>query len=99
NHPPRLVSAGEQTTNEMSAMLLQYFPKGQPTRPAIAGKTSPASDPVAEAKAYLQEAKGVINKYDKNGDGKLDAEEIAQIPGAANKSLGDFIKQFDKDGD
>jgi mono/diheme cytochrome c family protein len=99
NHPPKVVTAGEQTINEMSAVLIQFFPKGTPiptTSPAAvaAGGAQPKANPAS----YLDEAKEVIRRFDKDGDGKLSLEEIQQIPGAG-ANIAEVVKRFDRDGD
>lgn len=97
NHPPRQVVAGEQTTNEMSAVLIEYFPKntaGRPTTGPIA-MNAPSASPAA----CLEEARRAIKAYDTDGDGKLSLEEIQKIPAAANQNVEDIIKRFDTNGD
>jgi Ca2+-binding EF-hand superfamily protein len=45
------------------------------------------------------EVKEVIRRLDKDGDGKLDAEELGKIPGLQNQDVKGVVKRFDKDGD
>src|ERR1043165_178479 len=86
NQPPKRVTFGEQTTNEMSAVLLYTMPLA----------------PLAKGNAkrnIAQEAQEVMRRYDTTKDGKLSREEIEQIPAAAKKDIAAFIQRFDKDGD
>ena len=106
NHPPQMISAGEQTTNEMSAVLIQYFPKGiPPVRPTqrrgwqLSGRWDDGSVRKPIRLSYLDEAKEALRLFDKDGDGKLSLEELLQIPGAAGQNIADLVKRFDRDGD
>jgi hypothetical protein len=83
SQPPKRVTYGEQTTNEMAIVLMHIMRKAQP-----AGKRD-----------FLQEAKELIRKHDTNKDGKLDAEEIAKISPGAAREVKQLLNRFDKDGD
>jgi mono/diheme cytochrome c family protein len=83
NQPPKRVVYGEETANEMAIVLLHAFPKGG---------TLYKVD-------FVQEAKAVIRRHDKDGDGKLDAEELGKIPGLKDQDVQGLVKRFDKDGD
>ena len=48
---------------------------------------------------FALEAKEVIRRHDKDGDGKLDAEELGKIPGLKDQDVKGVVKRFDKDGD
>jgi Ca2+-binding EF-hand superfamily protein len=48
---------------------------------------------------FVLEAKEVIRRHDKDGDGKLDAEELGKIPGLKDLEVKGMVKRFDKDGD
>ena len=41
----------------------------------------------------------MIRRHDKDGDGKLDAEELGKIPGLKDQDVKEMVKRFDKDGD
>jgi Ca2+-binding EF-hand superfamily protein len=47
----------------------------------------------------VQQAKQLIRLYDKDGDGKLNAEEVGAIPGLKDQDVQGIVKRFDKDGD
>jgi hypothetical protein len=74
---------GEETANEMAIVLLHAFPKGG---------TLYKVD-------FVREAKEVIRRHDKDGDGKLDAKELGKIPGLKGQDVKGMVKRFDKDGD
>jgi hypothetical protein len=107
SQPPRRVTFGEQTTNEMAAAVLYVAParagdaqaltqapKGQ----GLSAALPPADKPKVEDR-FLKEAQQLIQQYDKDGDGKLSVAEIERIPAAAGKDVKELIKRFDKDGD
>jgi hypothetical protein len=83
NQPPKRIIYGEETANEMAIVLLHAFPKGG---------TLYKVDVVLEAKE-------VIRRHDKDGDGKLDAEELGIIPSLKDQDVKGIVKLFDKDGD
>jgi mono/diheme cytochrome c family protein len=83
NQPPKRIVYGEETANEMAIVLLHAFPKGG---------TLYKVD-------FVLEAKEVIRRHDKDGDGKLDAEELGKIPGLKDQDVKGMVKRFDKDGD
>jgi hypothetical protein len=62
NQPPKRVVYGEETANEMAIVLLHAFPKGG----------------TLYQRDVVQEAKEVIRRFDRDGDGKLDAAELAE---------------------
>ena len=47
---------------------------------------------------FAREAKELIRRYDRDGDGKLSPEELEKIPGAA-KGAKMILERFDSDGD
>jgi hypothetical protein len=83
NQPPKRVVYGEETFNEMAIVLLHAFPKG--------GSLYTVD--------VVQQAKEMIRRLDKDGDGKLDAEELGIIPGLKDQDVKGAVKRFDKDGD
>ena len=86
NQPPKRVTFGEQTQNEMAIIFMTTLPKG-PTA---------AKGEVKDFKALAQE---VLNRFDKNKDGKLSADELREIPAAAGLDIPALIRRFDRDGD
>ena len=78
NQPPKRVVYGEETANEMAIVLLHAFPKGG---------TLYKVDVVLEAKE-------VIRRHDKDGDGKLDAEELGKIPGLKDQDVKGMVKRY-----
>ena len=40
-----------------------------------------------------------IRRNDKDGDGRLDAEELGKIPRLKDQDVKGMVKRFDKDGD
>jgi mono/diheme cytochrome c family protein len=83
NQPPKRVVYGEETFNEMAIVGLHAFPKG--------GSLYNVD--------VVQQAKQLIRLYDKDGDGKLNAEEVGAIPGLKDQDVQGIVKRFDKDGD
>ena len=65
---------------------------------AIAGLAFASATPEEEGRKHRGHPgiKQLIEKFDKDGDGKLNAEE-RKAAGAARKA--EFLKKFDKDGD
>jgi hypothetical protein len=69
NQPPKRIVYGEETANEMAIVLLHAFPKG---------RTLYKVD-------FVLRAKEVIRRHDKDGDDKLDAEELGKSPALRTK--------------
>jgi hypothetical protein len=86
NQPPKRVTWGEQTTNEMAIVLLHTLP-------------APGSPQAGAPRDFDREAKELIRRYDSDGDGKLDLAELEKIPGAAGKDVKKILQRFDADGD
>jgi mono/diheme cytochrome c family protein len=53
----------------------------------------------APAEDLRQKAKEILRQYDTDGDGKLNAAELAKIPAAAKAGVAQVLKRFDRDGD
>jgi mono/diheme cytochrome c family protein len=87
-NPPRRITYGLQTTNEMAAMFLDVVPR-----------QGVESDKPRTDADLLKEAKDLVRRYDKDGDGKLSPEELAKIPGVSAMNIKELVKKFDKDGD
>ena len=90
NRPPRRIGYGEQTTNEMSAVLLDMITHGT---------LRSAGNVKIAAKDLVSEAEAIIKKADRDKDGKLTVEELAKLPGTDKIDLPAAVKRFDKDGD
>jgi hypothetical protein len=94
NKPPQPVTYGEQTANEMGIVVLDFIPTNTPTPP------SAATD--AERRAEIERhATQVMQKADKNGDGKLGVEEVQALTGGHDspQEIERRIADFDRDGD
>lgn len=111
--PPRRVTWGEQTNDEMSTAILQVVPQHEADAAALAqglgfrivgrisagDKGGAGSLTIASLAAAVKDPALLIRLLDKDGDGKLSKEELAEIPGAADRAA-DIIAKFDtnKDG-
>jgi mono/diheme cytochrome c family protein len=92
--PPRRVRYGEQSFDEMALIFLHVTATTPPSANAPVARAPGNTDP-----DFLKEARELIRKYDKDGDGKLSAEEIAQIPSVAGQDIKQLIQRFDRDKD
>lgn len=72
NIPPKFVTWGEQTTDEMCIAFVFYTVDREHLTQGISVDDKPA----AERHKLLQ---GLIARFDKNGDGKLDQQELAAM--------------------
>jgi hypothetical protein len=114
NNPPARVKHGEQTTDEMSAVLIQLVPVRESDLDQMmaankkrifssilaadaAAKTA-ETDKLAAA-AQATEAKKLLEKFDKNQDGKLDFDELAAASGQDKTTIKLLAALFDKDAD
>jgi hypothetical protein len=92
NQPPKRVVFGEQTSNEMSIVLLYVTSKGNlGLRPGLEGGSGPVD--------HLQQAKQAILLFDTDKNGKLSKAEIEKIPSAGTRDIDEMIRRFDRDGD
>jgi hypothetical protein len=113
SNPPARVTHGEQTTDEMSAVLIQLVPtrEGELDKMMAANKKRIFSSIVAvDTAAKLAEkdkvgadrmakVKELLAKSDKNGDGKLDFDELATALGLDTTTVKLSGPLFDKDAD
>jgi mono/diheme cytochrome c family protein len=88
SQPPKDVSFGEQTTDEMAIVLIDTINTGPPPKA-----------PTAEEMA--KRAEGILKRVDKDGDGKLDLAELTALTGGfqPKEDLEKLLVDFDKDGD
>ena len=74
NDPPKRVTFGEQTANEMAIAIIDIIP------PAGAPEPAPNS-PAMTAEDMMTRVAKVIRKADKDGDGKLGLDEMVAFAG------------------
>jgi mono/diheme cytochrome c family protein len=93
SHPPKGVSYGEQTTNEMAIAILDVIPTG----PATTQATPPPPSP----EEIARRAANAMSMMDKDKDGKLSLDEIVTIlgPFETRAEMEKRVAQFDRDGD
>jgi hypothetical protein len=114
NNPPARVTHGEQTTNEMSAVLMQLVPIRESDLDAMlaankkrvfssilaadaAAKTAEKDKLAAAAQAI--DTKFLLEKFDKDENGKLDFDELAAATGQDKTTIKLLAALFDKDAD
>ena len=73
NDPPRAVTWGEQTTDEMCFAFIPYTDDAEHLAQGVIGADSPADFGGGQQKFF----EALLKRFDKNGDGKLGAEERA----------------------
>lgn len=88
--PPRRVTFGEQTTDEMAFLIFDVIAKG----PAPADRP-PSPEMIA------RRVDGAMKLLDKDGDGRLSEAELLAAPGGMVSAgeLKRWLKEYDKDGD
>jgi hypothetical protein len=114
NNPPARVTHGEQTTNEMSAVLMQLVPARESELDQMMAANKKrifssilAADAAAKtaekdklaAAAQSLDAKKLLEKFDKDKDGKLDFDELAAASGQDKTTIKLLGAMFDKDAD
>ncbi len=85
NQPPKRVVYGEQTTNEMAIVLLNWM--------------APPGQEKGRLLALQKEAREVLQRFDLDKDGKLSEAEIARIPGEVGKNAKQILQKFDQNKD
>ena len=85
--PPRPVKFGEQTTDEIGALVLNVIPAG--VRPL----------PVAAGVAPKNVARGLIARFDTDHDGKLSLKELLAAAPDRRGEFDEAFRRFDRDGD
>jgi hypothetical protein len=75
NDPPRVVTWGEQTTDEMCFAFIPYIEDAEHLTQGIVGEGSPADFGGSQQRFF----EFILKRFDKNGDGKLDDEERAAV--------------------
>lgn len=95
SHPPKRVTYGEQTTNEMAILTLDVIPTG----PNLNQASAPAKPPTPEE--ISKRTADAMRLMDKDGDGKLSLDEIVTIIGAleTRAEMEKRLIEFDRDGD
>jgi mono/diheme cytochrome c family protein len=94
SRPPKRVTYGEQTANEMAILILDVTPVDQGSRPSAAARDAGTVD-------FARRAADAMRKLDKDGDGKLGLDEIVTAMGDRESSaeLEKKLVQFDRDND
>jgi hypothetical protein len=92
--PPRRVTYGEQTVNEMAILTLDVTQDGKGASPPAAARAMGGED-------FSQRAADSMKKLDKDGDGKLQLGEIVAAFGDRESpaELEKKLVEFDRDGD
>jgi mono/diheme cytochrome c family protein len=109
--PPRRVTWGEQTTDEMAAVVLQIAPVRETERGQlqqalawrVVGRVI-AGDAAAQAAEPAPDTAGAaaaeaLRRFDKDGDGKLSFAELDAIPAVQGLNIRQLLMPFDRDGD
>lgn len=114
NNPPARVKHGEQTADEMSAVLIQLVParESELEQMNAANRRRIFSSITAEgtaaavghqdkqnAAAQLADAKKLLARFDKDENGKLDFDELAAASGQDKATIKLLGAIFDKDAD
>jgi mono/diheme cytochrome c family protein len=112
SQPPRRVTWGEQTTNEMSVAILQLVPAQESELPQIAGPyrrriiggiTAAAADrkepPPAAEKDPAAAAQGALKKFDADRDNRLNLDEIVVATKRDKAEVRQQLVRFDADQD
>jgi mono/diheme cytochrome c family protein len=110
SNPPQRVVWGEQTTDEMSAAVLQLVPVAEADLPKLVAAHRrrilggiTAGELGAGAKPDPQKAKAdaqrLLARLDANRDGKLDFDELAAAAGGLSGAVRALAAPFDIDGD
>jgi mono/diheme cytochrome c family protein len=111
--PPQRIVYGEQSTNEMAALLIDTLSDAPPPTAAAPGTNAPnatVSPPDASAKPPARPderprrdpadlAAEALRTLDANADGRLDVEEIRKSPVAKDQDVPAVVRRFDQDGD
>lgn len=97
HHPPRRVVAGEETTNEMSLVLLNVVPKG----PAAAAGQGAMQGGKTPADQYAEQARQALTQFDADGDQRLSLDEIIAAAGKqqSRAQLERQLQRFDRNSD
>jgi hypothetical protein len=96
SHPPRRVTYGEQTSNEMAILTLDVAPAEPAAKVAMATTT-----PTRDGEGPSRRAAQLLKRLDRDGDGKLALGELVaavgdlETPAEVEKKL----VEFDRDGD
>jgi hypothetical protein len=101
SQPPKRVLFGEQTTDEMGAMVLDVVPIGPKVGASTRPTTRPAESVVmgADPDEVARIAKEIVEKYDTDHDGKLSAAELIAADPKKKTQVEIAFRWFDADGD
>ena len=109
SHPPRRVTWGEQTTNEMSAAVVQLVPVREQDREQLAAiqrrilgginASQAKPDAPAAVDSTALAAQAALRMFDSNGDKRLDYDELAKASGKPKEAIQALAAPFDADGD
>jgi thiol-disulfide isomerase/thioredoxin len=86
--PRKWVSWGPQTYDEMHLGYVEYVVD----TPVVAGDTSAVKIPPGGV-PIPEQFKAVFDRYDLNGDGKLDSKEIDALPPELARQVRDYIRR------
>ncbi len=94
SQPPKRVTYGEQTVNEMAIMTLDVIPTGT-------GGKSPAAELMSKPENLARLAESVMRRADKNGDGTVDVDEAVALAGGSEtrEEIQRRVTRFDRDRD
>jgi len=96
SHPPKRVTYGEQTANEMAILTIDYIETGPSKKPAKPTVSAPMT--AEQAALRVQEA---LKLLDKDQDGKVSFDEVMPVAIAVGSKgeLKERLAPFDRDND
>ncbi|MGE3409196.1 MAG: EF-hand domain-containing protein [Pirellulales bacterium] len=103
-NPPRRITWGEQTTNEMSLAFLQVVPVDEASLPVLAQNRlrvgiRAGGEPNPTVAIKLPSAAELFKKFDRDGDGLLSLEEVALANRKTTEEMEPQVRRFDSDKD
>lgn len=105
SQPPKRVRFGEQTTDEMGAMVLDVVPVKSATGSLVTKGGTPSTQPAdsmvkgAGADEIQKIVEDLITKYDTDHDGKLSRDELIAADPKKKAQVEIAFQWFDADGD
>jgi hypothetical protein len=105
--PPQRITYGEQTSNEMSAAILQLAPADDAELPKlretlgrrIIGTIAPAGQPQEKPAELAAFVKDLLARHDADKSGTLSIAELAAASGKSEDEIKRIAAPFDADGD